>query len=170
MAALRARWRGAEQPSHRDLLGSLTALGIARDRLGDILVSDGAADVVVCGDAADYLLREWRSAGRVKLAVERVALAELAVPEQRTRELRGTVATPRLDAVTALGFSLSRARAVELIASGRVQLNHRETVKPDAPVAQGDIISARGLGKFTLASVGGMSRKGRTAVVARRYL
>ncbi|MBQ2324601.1 MAG: RNA-binding protein, partial [Oscillospiraceae bacterium] len=75
-----------------------------------------------------------------------------------------------LDAVTASGFSISRARAAELIASGRVQKNYRETTKPDAPVAQGDVISARGVGKFELSEVGGLSRKGRTAILLRRYL
>ena len=39
---------------------------------------------------------------------------------------------------------MSRGKAQELISSGRVQLNYRETLKSDAPVAQGDVISARG--------------------------
>ena len=86
------------------------------------------------------------------------------------KELRDTVATLRLDAVASTGFAMSRAKAAELIASGRVQLNHREVTKPDAPVAQGDIVSARGLGKFELAEVGGLSKKGRTAILVRRYL
>jgi len=51
-----------------------------------------------------------------------------------------------------------------------VQKNYRETTKPDAPVAQGDVISARGVGKFELSEVGGLSRKGRTAILLRRYL
>jgi RNA-binding protein YlmH len=50
-----------------------------------------------------------------------------------------------------------------------VQLNHRETVKPDAPVREGDVVSARGFGKFTLAEVGGLSRKGRTAILIQRF-
>ncbi len=170
LAALRARWRAEDAPTHRDLLGSLTALGLVRGKIGDILVSDGSADVLVCADVAEYLLREWRSAGRAKLSAERIALDELAVPEQKVKELRDTVATLRLDAVTATGFSMSRAKAAELIASGRVQLNHRETTKPDAPVREGDVVSARGAGKFELREVGGLSKKGRTAIVIHRYL
>ena len=126
--------------------------------------------MIVCADIAAYLLREWRGAGRARFAARRVPLAELAVPELRFRELRDTVATLRLDAVAATGFSMSRAKAAELIASGRVQLGYRETTKPDAAVAEGDVVSARGLGKFELASVGGLSKKGRTAIVIRRYL
>ena len=65
---------------------------------------------------------------------------------------------------------MSRGKAQELISSGRVQLNHRETLKSDAPVVQGDVISARSLGKFEVAEVGGLSKKGRTALLLRRYL
>lgn len=170
MAALHVRWHESEEVTHRDLLGSLMALGVVRGKLGDILVSGESADVIVCADVADYLLAEWTGAGHAKLSAERVALDELSVPELKVRELRDTVATLRLDAVASTGFSMSRAKAAELIASGRVQLNYREVTKPDAPVAQGDVVSARGLGKFELAVVGGLSKKGRTAILVRRYL
>lgn len=170
IAALRAHFRGEDRPSHRDLLGSLTALGLVRDKLGDILLSETSADVLVCAESADYLLREWTGAGRVRLRLERVMLSDICIPPRRVRELRDTVAALRLDAVLAAGFSLSRGKAAELIASGRVRLNHREMLKPDAAVAEGDTVSARGLGRFDLAEVGGLSRKGRTAVLIRRYL
>ena len=170
MAALRVRYRADEGLTHRDLLGSLMALGVVRGKLGDILVSGESADVLVCADIADYLAQEWTSAGHAKLRAERIALDELAVPELKIKEIRDTVATLRLDAVASTGFSMSRAKAAELIASGRVQLNHREVTKPDAAMAQGDVVSARGLGKFELSEVGGLSKKGRTAITVRRYL
>ncbi len=170
IAALRVRFRADEGLTHRDLLGSLMALGVTRAKIGDILVSDGSADVLVCADIADHLAREWTGAGRAKLSVARIELRELSVPELKVKELRDTVATLRLDAVAATGFSMSRAKAAELIASGRVQLNHREVTKPDAPMREGDTVSARGLGKFELAEVGGLSKKGRTNICIRRYL
>lgn len=170
IAALRVRFREENGLTHRDLLGSLMALGLTRGKIGDILVAPGTADVLVCADAAEYLAREWTKAGRAGLRVERIATAQLQIPEQKVKTLRDTVAALRLDAVAATGFSMSRAKAAELIASGRVQLNHRETAKPDAPVREGDVVSARGLGKFELAEVGGVSKKGRTGIVVKRYL
>jgi RNA-binding protein YlmH len=152
------------------LLGSLTALGVARSKLGDILISPRSADVIVCSDIADYLAHEWDRAGRVKLHVRRITPDALEVPERRVRTIRDTVATLRLDAVASSGFGMSRGRAAELIAAGRVQLNHRETAKPDAPVRAGDVVSARGVGKFTLAEVGGQSKKGRTAILIERFV
>ena len=170
MTALCCTLRAEDGVTHRDLLGSLMGLSITRGKIGDILVTPELAQVIVSADIAEYLLTNWTSAGRARLRVEAMALDALEIPEQKVREIRDTVATLRLDAVTASGFSISRARAAELIASGRVQKNYRETTKPDAPVAQGDVISARGVGKFELSEVGGLSRKGRTAILLRRYL
>lgn len=170
MAALRCTYRKEDALTHRDFLGSLMAQGVTRDTLGDILVSDGSCDLLVTRELAPYLLQNVTSAGRVRLSIGEIELSALNVPPLSVREIRDTVSTLRLDAVTASGFSMSRGRAQELIASGRVQLNHRETLKADAPVAQGDVISARGLGKFDVAEVGGLSRKGRTAILLRRYL
>ena len=170
MAALRCTFHGDDTLTHRDLLGSLMGLQITRGKVGDILVGEHSADLIVSRDIADYLLQNLTSAGRVKLSVTQIALSELAVPALNVKVIRDTVSTLRLDAVAGAGFSMSRAKAQELIASGRVQLNHRETLKSDAPVAQGDIVSARGLGKFEVFEVGGLSKKGRTGITLHRYL
>ncbi len=169
MTALRCEYRREDTLTHRDFLGALMAQGVTREKLGDILVSEDSCDLIVSRDIAAYLVQSLAGAGRVRLSVSEIGLSALRVPELKVREIRDTVSTLRLDAVTASGFSMSRGRAQELISSGRVQLNHRETLKSDAPVAQGDVISARGLGKFEVAEVGGLSRKGRTALTLRRY-
>ena len=57
-----------------------------------------------------------------------------------------------------------------MIASGRFQLNHRACVKPDRAVAQGDVLTCRGLGKCVVKEVGGPSKKGRTMLVLERYV
>lgn len=170
IAALRCVFREEEALTHRDFLGSLMGMQLARERVGDILVREGSADVLLDAALAPHLCESWTSAGRAALKVSAVALHEVHAPQQKVKLIRDTVATLRLDAVTAVGFSMSRAKAAELIASGRVQKNYRDALKGDAPVAQGDVISARGLGKFELSEVGGLSKKGRTGIVIRRYL
>lgn len=85
-------------------------------------------------------------------------------------EIRDTVSALRLDAVAASGFRTSRGKAAELIAAGRVQVNWRECAKPDKLLSEGDTVSARGLGKFRLSSVGGTTRKGRVSVVIQVYI
>lgn len=168
--AIRCRFYETEHPTHRDFLGSLMGMGLSREKIGDILVSPHAADVLVGGSVADYLLQEWSAAGRVKLKTEEIELSQLEIPVQQTKLLRDTVASLRLDSVTASAFSLSRSAAAELIRSGKAEVNWMSCDKPDAPVSQGDVLTVRGLGKCEIAEVGGQSRKGRTALVIKRYL
>lgn len=169
IAALRAVFRGQERPGHRDCLGSLMGLGIAREKLGDILLSEESCDLLAAEDLADFLVQSWESAGRVRLLVERIGLDELKVPEARFETVRDTVMSLRLDAVASAAFGLSRSRAAELIAAGRVSLNHAPCLKGDRLVAEGDVLTARGFGKCVLREVGGLSRKGRTTIVLQRF-
>jgi len=89
---------------------------------------------------------------------------------KQLRAIRDTVMSMRLDAVTASGFSLSLGRAAELIAAGRVSLDHVPCVKGDKLVSEGSVLSVRGLGRAKLTEVGGLSRKGRTGITIERYL
>ena len=57
----------------------------------------------------------------------------------------------------------------DAVAGGRVSVNHRECVKPDKPVEQGDVLTCRGLGKCVVKEVPGQSKKGRTMLVMERY-
>lgn len=170
LAAVRAVFRGDQTPGHRDLLGSLMGLGITREKLGDLLVFPDRCDVIAAADIAPFLTANWESAGRVRLSVAPIPLSEVVPPVQQFREIRDTVMGLRLDAVAASGFSISRTKAAELIRAGRVQLNHVECTKCDRAVAEGDVLSVRGLGKCVLHQVGGLSKKGRTTLILRRYL
>ncbi|MGM9662483.1 MAG: RNA-binding protein [Oscillospiraceae bacterium] len=166
---LLCRFRAEERLTHRDFLGSLMALGITREKLGDILVGEGEAQLLADASIEEFLLREYTAAGRTKLTVSALPLEELKAPEKKTREIHDTVMSLRLDSVCASGFSVSRGRAAELIAAGKVELNWRPCLKADKAVAEGDTVSCRGIGKFEVAQVGGLSRKGRTNLLLKRY-
>lgn len=167
---LRASYREEEKLTHRDLLGSLMGMGVVREKIGDILVAPGSADLLVLEGVAGFLAQSWTSAGRAKLSVSAIGPENLHIPAVQRKEVRDTVSSLRLDAVTASGFRLSRGKAAALIESGKVQLNWRECVKPDRLLEAGDVVSARGFGKFELAEVGGPTRKGRLSIVLRVYI
>ena len=170
LRCLRAAFRPEDRLSHRDILGSLMGMGIVREKVGDILVSPESADLIVLDTVAEFLLSSWNSAGRARLAVTEIPTAHLHIPEVRCEEIRDTVSSLRLDAVCATGFRMSRGKAADLIAAGHVQVNWRACTKADKLLSEGDTVSARGFGKFQLAEVGGVTKKGRTTIVVRRYL
>ena len=84
-------------------------------------------------------------------------------------QIQDTVKTLRLDAVVSSGFSLPRSKATDLILTGRVSHNALTCIKPDQPVRENDIISARGFGKFKIAEANKLSKKGRIILLIERY-
>ena len=160
---------GAEL-THRDLLGGLMGIGLTREKVGDILVGDAAAQIVCLKEAAPIILSQFDQAGRYRLKLREISLSELAPAPAQVKVIHDTVSALRLDAVLASGFSLSRGKAADAVAAGRVSVNHRECLKPDKPVAGGDVLTCRGLGKCVVKTVGGQSRKGRIIIEIERYL
>ena len=169
LSALRCTFPKGSDLTHRDFLGAILGLGVTREKVGDLLVGDGQCDLVVLPELADFLCLHLTGAGRVKLTCGPVDLAVLTPSPGRKKQIRDTVAALRLDAAAAAGFSLSRSKATAAIAAGKVQLNYRVCVKPDRSVAQGDVISCRGLGKCVVAQVGGASKKGRIFILLERF-
>ena len=104
--------------------------------------------------------------GRTGVKAAAVELAAVPVPERKVRPVTFTVQSARLDAVVSGMFRLSRTSAAAQIRAGAVHLNYTECLRPDAPVAPGDVLSLRGAGKGSVTEVGGMSRKGRQFVTA----
>lgn len=172
VAAMQADFPSNADLSHRDVLGSLMGLGITREKLGDILFPEsGGCQVVVLREALPILLSQWESAGRYKVRqLREIPLSALSPRPAQVKTIRDTVATPRLDAVLAAGFSLSRSKASAQISAGRVAINHRECLKADRQVEEGDVLTCRGLGKCVVREVPGQSRKGRTMLVLERYI
>ena len=160
---------GAEL-THRDLLGGLMGIGLTREKAGDILVGEKAAQIVCLKDAAPIILSQFSQAGRYRLRLREIPLSDLSPAAPEVKHIRDTVAALRLDAVFSAGFSLSRGKAADFIQAGRVSVNHRECLKPDRLLEEGDVLTCRGLGKCVLKTVLGQSRKGRIMIEMERYL
>ena len=170
VCALRCTFREEDSLSHRDFLGSLMGQGITREKIGDILVGKGRCDILILRELEPYLLQNLDSAGRTRLKVAPLPLPEEGPPQVKKGHIRGTVAPPPRGAGAAAAFHLSRGKAADLISAGRLTLNYKECVKPDRAVAEGDVLSCRGLGKCVVKEVPGLSKKGRTMIVLERYV
>ena len=152
-------------PGHRDWMGAVLSLGIGREWLGDILL-DGSRAVLLClPSVREHLLLNLDKVGRCGVKVRALPLAEIAPPARSVEERVFSVQSPRLDAVCAGCFRLSRTAAAEAIAAGLLSLNYAVCDKADAPVHEGDILSLRGKGKAAVLDAGSReSKKGRLFV------
>ena len=156
------------EPGHRDCMGAILGMGVGREWVGDILV-DGPQAIVLCQPSVLRHLLSIEKVGRYGVRAEQIPLAEIPVKERRFEERRFTVMSPRLDAVAAGLFRLSRSETARQIALGVLSLNYAPCLKPDAPVREGDVLSLRGADKGRIAELGGSSRKGRLFVTAELF-
>ena len=161
--------RSGRSLSHSDYLGALMGLGIKRTVVGDILVREDGADIIVLSEIADYLMQTFASAGRSHLSLARLPIEALIVPAHETHEIHDTVASLRLDAVLAAAFRLPRGKAADAIRQGLVFVDHLEATKADMPVEEGAELVIRHKGKAILSEVGGRSRKDRINVTFTKF-
>lgn len=86
----------------------------------------------------------------------------------RDKSVKGSVASPRLDAVGSLAFGMSRTRMAREVKAERVAVNGRVTANPAEVVKEGDVISLEGKGEAVVQELAGPTRKGRTAITVQR--
>lgn len=161
IAVLRASQHPSDTLTHRDYLGALMGLQIKRDCIGDILLHEEGADIIILRDIVDFLLLNFDRAGRKRLSLKEIAVQDLRILQEQETEKEGSVSSMRLDSVTALMFGISRADAQEQISRGQVFLNFLACGKPEKEVAEGDRITLRGKGRGRVTALCGFSRKGR---------
>lgn len=154
---------------HRDYLGAILNLGINRGKLGDIIVQNEAAYVLADINLADYICQQLSKVGHNSVSVERISAEELIYDPPQLTELKTSLASLRIDAAIAAAFNLSRSDVNTFIDNGNVKLNQMDIYKSAASVKAGDLISVRGLGRFRLEEIGGISRKGRYHVLISRW-
>jgi len=164
LAALKIGYRHQDTLGHRDILGALMALGIERDTVGDIVGTGNTAVLVCLPELSGYITENLIRAGRVGISISEIGLDELPEKQEELTTKTDTVASLRLDTVLCAAFGLSRTKAAELIAAGRVSLDHAPCLQPAKELGEGALLSLRGMGRARLLEIGGVSRKGRIFV------
>ncbi|MEI8200243.1 MAG: YlmH/Sll1252 family protein [Eubacteriales bacterium] len=146
---------------HRDYLGAILALGMRRDQIGDILVSEKSAQIVILAGISEYLSLNMERIGAARVKIVKEPLSDLTICVPELIILHGNVSSLRLDNVASEGFSLQRSEITELIRGGQVNLNYVQEQRPDHTLKPGDLISLRGFGRVRFVSMDGKSRKDR---------
>ena len=170
IACVEATWNGQfARLTHRDVLGAVMGLGIEREMIGDILPASDAAKILCDAKIAPFLIENLTMIGAVGVKTAPAELTEIAPREERTKEIRATVASLRLDSIVAAGFGISRSRAADDIAADKVKHNWQSAASASKTVKEGDVLSMRGRGRVEVTEVRGQTKKGRTVVVLHRF-
>ncbi len=159
--------------THRDFLGALLGMGIKRETLGDIIYrGEQKAYIFFLPELASFLEQNLTRIGRfaAKVAIVDPEKLDLNFLTRQVKEITGTVASMRVDAVAGLGFGLSRSRIAPLIKGEQVKVNYQVINQPSKNVKEGDLISLAGKGRVEVIQVLGESRKGRIRLLLNRII
>lgn len=168
MECLTFTFRKENVLTHRDFLGALMALRIKRETVGDIVINEGIAQIAVSDSVKDVIMSDIRKIGSVGVSV----CDDCRIKLERTenfKEIRGTVASMRLDGILSLALNVSRSKAVGIINGIGAEINYFPKYECSYHLSQGDIFSVKGYGKFRLEEVSGKTKKGRIHITVLKY-
>ena len=157
--------------THRNYLGGIVKLGMKREKVGDILVSNDGADILVKEETAEALAKELETLTRFENAkIEIINLEDLRKQEIKVEEIKIIVPSLRLDNFVSDLAKTSRSKASQIIDSERVFINGQNETKVSKQVKLGDVITIRGKGRFVVKEFCGNTRSGRIVVKVEKYV
>lgn len=157
--------------THRDYLGAVIKLGIKREKVGDIVVDENGADIIVDRDIVKFLLDNLGGLTRFSKSIITVQnIEDLRPVEIRKEELDIIVSSLRLDNVISELARCSRNKALDIINMERVFVNFECETKKTKQIKPGDMISIRGKGRFFIKEIMGQTRSGRTIAKVEKFV
>ena len=148
-----------EALEHRAVLGTIMGTGIERELVGDIVLLNGAAYVFCVSAMADMLCAALTRVGRTDTDCEITSPPTAAL--RKLTPVKIQAASPRVDAIAAHLYRLSRGDMLELIRQGKVQVDDAPVTKPDQLLKPGQVLSVRGYGRSRFEGEVGISKKGK---------
>lgn len=157
--------------SHKEYLSGIMKLGIKREKMGDIIVFEDGADIVVSDEIYQYILNNLPQLTRFsKAKIEGLDIDKLRKPIIKKEEKRITVSSLRIDNIVCELANCTRSIAYELIKSQRVFINYESESRNSKIVKEDDVIIIRGKGKFKILKINGETKKGKIALTVEHYI
>lgn len=155
---------------HRDYLGTIMQFGLERERIGDIIVYEDEAYVIVLSENAQYIKDSLQTTKKFKKSkIEIIDIVEMKVKKPEFEEIKISVSSQRLDNFISEICKISRSETTRLIASELVSINCKIETKQTKTVEIGDVLIIRGKGKFIVIDFLDINRKGKQVVIVKKY-
>ena len=164
LKVVRVSCEGREKLEHGQYLGSVLGLGINRNLVGDILVGEDSADIIVLTEIAEYVAENLIRVGSAKVSCQVMDIGHLNLVEAGGKLINTTVASLRLDVIASAAFGVSRSKAAEAVKAGALFVDDIQRQTPDFNVGVGQKITWRKRGRAVLTDIVGTTKKQRIAV------
>lgn len=157
--------------THKDYLGGLMKLGLKREKIGDIVVWNDGAHIIVLNEIVLFLEQHLTTLTRFQKAKVSVKnIKDLHPCSIQKEEIEIMVSSMRLDNIISELVKTSRAKSGEIIKEQRVFVNYEIIEKASKNINIGDKITIRGKGKFEIKEQIGNTKKGRTIILVEKYV
>ncbi len=155
---------------HKNYLSGLMKIGLERERIGDIIVTDDGADIILISQNKEYTLSHLRDLTRFKKAkIEEIDIQDVHEKQDNFQDIQIIIPSMRIDNLVAELARCSRTKALEIIEEERVFINYETIYKASRSVNIGDIITIRGKGKFIISEELGSTRKDNIILLVKKY-
>lgn len=156
--------------THRDYLGGLMKLGLKREKIGDIVVWEEGAHIIVLNEIVPFL--EQHLSTLIRFQKSQISIKEISEIHKcviNKEEIEIIVSSTRLDNIVSELCKTSRTKAEEIIRAERVFVNYETVTKDSKTINVGDKITIRGKGKFEIVEQVGNTKKGRYILRVEKY-
>lgn len=157
--------------THKDFLGGLMKLGLKREKIGDIVVWNEGAHIIVLNEIIPFLEHNLATLTRFQKAEITIKdVKDIHQCDIQKQEIEIMVSSMRLDNIISELIKTSRSKSEEIIREQRVFVNYEVVEKVSKSIKIGDKITIRGKGKFEIKNQVGNTKKGRIIIKAEKYM
>lgn len=153
--------------THQNVLGSLLALQIERNTIGDIVIEHDCFFVI--SELREFLLNEFTSIGRASITLEEIT-PDFEERIQNLEEHKTFIDSLRLDLVVARIAGISRNEAKIMIENDFIKVNHIIGNKPTKELKETDVLSIRKKGRFILSDTSKRSKKDKIVLIYHKFI
>ena len=156
---------------HRNYLSALIKIGIERSKIGDIIVYENGADIVVFKINENFVLQGLKELTRFrKSTIEIVNIDQIMNKVDLFEEINIIISSLRCDNIISELAKCSRGVAEKLIEDERVLVNYEIVKKSSKKIEIGDKVTIRGKGKFVIEEICGNTKNGNIILSVKKYL
>lgn len=154
---------------HPEILGSILALGVLREDIGDIVIGENI-EVSLLGDCANLVRYDLYKVGRKSVEVKFKKDKLLNINKPRYLEKTTFISSLRIDNLISAFTGLSRTKVKQIIKKKDVKVNHLISDKVSTVVEKGSLISIKHYGRFIFDDVLTVTRKDNLKISYRKVI
>jgi RNA-binding protein YlmH len=154
--------------THRNVLGAIMNVGLARHVIGDIVIGD-KIQLAIEQPYSKVFKDELTHIKNAPVKLKEVNPETFIDPVDDAETMIILSSSFRLDTVISEVLNEGRAKSKSRITKGKVKVNHRIVTSPSFLIEEHDVVSVRHFGRFQLDSLIAETRKGKYRLQMKVY-